>query len=172
MMSSPDGIQFAAMYGKPVVAHSDTQNVAFYDQQKQRYAGYIRIDNGSPPEHPTNETCRIQAPVRRIGRCDLGTKLDPPWPCTYKDAHDVFTFDDKDPACMDIYTNSVTQYYGIYLFFPSVFMHMQFAESGACVPVCLLASLPAYLPTCLPACLSLGLRNSLPFQRTRTTMAS
>jgi hypothetical protein len=129
VMSSPDGIQFQAMYGKPVVAHSDTQNVAFYDQYKQRYAGYIRIDNAHPPEHPSNETCAIQSPIRRIGRCDLGTKLDPPWPCTYKDAHDVFTFDEKDPACLDIYTNSVTQYYGIYLFFPSVFMHMQFAES-------------------------------------------
>ena len=29
-------------------------------------------------------------------------------------------------ACMDIYTNSATQYYGVYLFFPSVFMHMRF----------------------------------------------
>ena len=40
----------------------------------------------------------VQAPIRRIGRCDLGTKLDPPWPCTLKDAFDVFTFDEKDPV--------------------------------------------------------------------------
>ena len=71
----------------------------------------------------------LQAPIRRIGRCDLGTKLDPPWPCTVKDAQDVFSFDASDPACMDIYTNSATLYNGVYLFFPSVFMHMAFAES-------------------------------------------
>jgi hypothetical protein len=32
-------------------------------------------------------------------------------------------------VCMDIYTNSATQYYGVYLFFPSVFMHMEFEDS-------------------------------------------
>ena len=64
--------------------------------------GYIRIDNPVPKEHPSNESCPIQAPIRRIGRCDLGTKLTPPWPCTLKDAQDVFTFDEEDPGCMDI----------------------------------------------------------------------
>ena len=48
-------------------------------------------------------------------------------PCNLTDAIDVFSFDAEDPACLDIYTNSATEYYGVYLFFPSVFMHMQFA---------------------------------------------
>eukprot|EP01051_Picozoa_sp_SAG22_P023269 SAG22_NODE_5931_length_928_cov_1.675513_1_plen_266_part_10 len=129
LMGSPDGIHFTPLFDKPVVADSDTQNIAFYDHHTQRYTGYIRIDNPAPLEHPANETCPVQAALRRIGRCDLGTKLDPPWPCTIKDAQDVFTFDSADPACLDIYTNSATQYYGVYLFFPSVFMHMDFADS-------------------------------------------
>ena len=139
----------------------------------QRYAAYIRIDNGSPPEHPANTTCPIQAPIRRIGlcvaaclrgdacrqqaartlpclrrgcgastcgvwargriaalsvqrargtrgagcacRCDLGDSLKPPWPCTRTDAIDVLTFDKLDPACLDIYTNAATRYYGVYV---------------------------------------------------------
>ena len=60
LMGSPDGIHFKPMFGKAVVADSDTQNVAFFDEHTQRYVGYIRIDNGSPPEHEANETCRVQ----------------------------------------------------------------------------------------------------------------
>ena len=106
------------------MTHSDTQNVAFYDEKRQRYVGYIRIDNGKPPAHPSNETCPSQTPIRRIGRCDIGESLAPPWPCTVEDAEDVLTFDAQDPACLDLYTNAATQYYGVYLFFPSIFMHM------------------------------------------------
>ena len=105
LLSSPDGISFTPMFGKPVVPGSDTQNVAFFDHHTERYVGYIRIDNPVPKEHPANLSCPIQAPIRRIGRCDLGTKLTPPWPCTLKDAQDVFTFDEEDPVCMDICTH-------------------------------------------------------------------
>lgn len=111
LLSSPDGISFTPMFGKPVVPGSDTQNVAFYDHLTERYVGYIRIDNPVPKEHPSNESCPIQAPIRRIGRCDLGTKLTPPWPCTLTDAEDVFTFDEEDPVCMDICTPSFPRSY-------------------------------------------------------------
>ena len=60
-MCSPDGIHFTEMFGKPVVAGSDTQNIAFFDEFTQRYVGYIRIDNILPPEHPPNETCSGEA---------------------------------------------------------------------------------------------------------------
>lgn len=40
----------------------------------------------------------------------------------------VLTFDEADPSCLDIYTNSATEYEGIILFFPSVFEHMALAS--------------------------------------------
>ena len=39
----------------------------------------------------------------------------------------MLSFDEEDPSCMDIYTNSATQYEGIILFFPSAFQHMALA---------------------------------------------
>ena len=70
-MAGPDrtGIEFSDKYGVPVVPGSDTQNLAFYDSHTRRYAGYIRIDDATPLEHPKNVTCPVQKPLRRIGVC-------------------------------------------------------------------------------------------------------
>lgn len=40
----------------------------------------------------------------------------------------VLTFDEADPSCLDIYTNSATEYEGTILFFPSAFEHMALAS--------------------------------------------
>lgn len=40
----------------------------------------------------------------------------------------VLSFDEEDPSCLDIYTNSATEYEGIVLFFPSAFEHMALAS--------------------------------------------
>ena len=59
LLSSPDGISFTPMFGKPVVPGSDTQNVAFYDHLTERYVGYIRIDN--PVPRSTRATSRVRS---------------------------------------------------------------------------------------------------------------
>ena len=42
--------------------------------------------------------------------------------------NDVLSFDEDDDICLDIYTSGASIYYGVYLFFPSVFSHMVFAS--------------------------------------------
>jgi hypothetical protein len=98
---STDGIAFTPMFDRPVVDGSDTQNTIIYDHFTKQYAGYIRIDNPIPHEHPSNENRPLAGqPVHRIGRCDLGTNLGPPWPCNLTVAEVVMTFEPSDPACM------------------------------------------------------------------------
>lgn len=52
----------------------------------------------------------------------------------------VLSFDEQDPSCLDIYTNTATPYAdsGVILFFPSVYAHFEFygdkpAQPTACL---------------------------------------
>ena len=127
LLCSADGLRWRRMHSQPVVEGSDTQNVLVFNPSVSGYTGYIRIDDASPPEH--NRTCPAQIDQRRIGRCELGLDLSPPWPCRMETADaTVLSFESDDDMCADIYTSAATVYHGSFLFFPAVFSHMVFAS--------------------------------------------
>lgn len=128
VLSSADGIRWdqneCASSG---VTHSDTFNIAFYDDAHKSYVGYIRIDNPQPNPHGAL-LCGSQPALRRIGRCELTEVLDSWGPeCNYLNASVAFSFDENDPICLDYYTSSVVKYDDIYIGFPTAYSHSTFA---------------------------------------------
>lgn len=72
-------------------------------------SGYCVVPRGPEP----GPLCRSTLPYLPLGA--NGTQV-------------VLSFDEADPSCLDIYTNSATEYEGIVLFFPSAFEHMALAS--------------------------------------------
>ena len=136
VLSSHDGINWKKMFEAPSMHRSDTQNVAWYDNEIDEYVIFMRIDDLNPKEHSgPHGACQgplpqLSADFRRIGRCttkDLSNFECEPGGST--EAADVFTFDAIDPPCMDIYTNAATRYYNRILMFPSIFQKCVLAEN-------------------------------------------
>lgn len=128
VLSSADGIRWdPTVCASTGVTHSDTFNIAFFDDAHQSYVGYIRIDNTEPNPHGTT-LCSSQPALRRVGRCEFAEVLGD-WgaQCNNQNASVALTFDATDPTCLDYYTSSVTKYGDVYVGFPSAFSHTTFA---------------------------------------------
>ena len=133
LMKSADGLAFTAMYPNASLSWSDTKNVMWWDAALKKYIAYIRIDRKA-----ANNSCAVwPGPGRRIGRCLIGAEQLHDWTlagCSSAGTGgtvQVLGFDDKDPPCADIYTNSATRYEtegggGAILFFPSIYEHIYF----------------------------------------------
>ena len=131
ILASPDGVNWKMLYEKPSLNASDTQNVAWYDNEINEYVIFMRIDDDNPREHGgehgdcghyTGLENQISPDIRRIGRCT--TKDLSNFHCANSGIHeaaDVFSFDAVDPPCMDIYTNGATRYYNRILMFPAIY---------------------------------------------------
>eukprot|EP00943_MAST-04B_sp_MAST-4B-sp1_P000843 g843.t1 len=135
VLSSADGIHWEEMFDAPSLNSSDTQNIAWYDNEIDEYIIFMRIDNPDPREHFFGNCVglnyRISPDIRRIGRCttrdlsNFGCE-----PEGSKEAPDVFSFDSTDPPCMDIYTNAATKYYNRILMFPAIYQKCIFAANN------------------------------------------
>ena len=51
VLSSHDGINWKKMFESPSMHRSDTQNVAWYDNEIDEYVIFMRIDDLNPKEH-------------------------------------------------------------------------------------------------------------------------
>ena len=145
IMKSPDGITFQPMFDRASLAHSDTKNVMWWEQSLNKYVAYIRLDVADHSAvHPKGTQCAISpGPTRRIGRCLIDTEQLHDWNAagcncegTGSAVVDVLSFSEEDPSCLDIYTNSATEYEreggeesGAILFFPSAYQHVTFEAS-------------------------------------------
>jgi hypothetical protein len=115
MMKSPDGIAFSPMFADRSLAWSDTKNVMWWDSALSKYVAYIRIDKMFPDVHK-NDPCTVwPGPGRSIGRCLIGAEQLHDWSLAGCNSAgtgataNVLTFDEDDPSCLDIYTNSATK---------------------------------------------------------------
>ena len=78
ILASPDGLNWKMLYENPSLNASDTQNVAWYDNEINEYVIFMRIDDDNPREHGgehgdcghyTGLENQISPDIRRIGRC-------------------------------------------------------------------------------------------------------
>ena len=112
------------MFEHGVLPWSDVNNILWYDEALQKYVAYIRIDDGSNSPHlqstqkPKCGSDLHDTESRSVGRCLLDDTTLANWSlanCTstfhpWTGAETVFTFDEMDPPCMDIYTNNALRY--------------------------------------------------------------
>jgi len=103
--ASADGLRWRALYDKPSCGRSDTNNVIFWDERIGRYVAMVRKVN------------RETSCWRRVGRCEFDDMRD------WGKVQEVLSPDADDPPNVDIYTNAVVQYEGVYLMFPSFYSH-------------------------------------------------
>ena len=54
ILASPDGLNWKMLYENPSLNASDTQNVAWYDNEINEYVIFMRIDDDNPREHGGN----------------------------------------------------------------------------------------------------------------------
>eukprot|EP01051_Picozoa_sp_SAG22_P005985 SAG22_NODE_375_length_11547_cov_12.885657_4_plen_552_part_00 len=140
MMASSDGVAFRNMFDRASLSWSDTKNVMWWEQSLKKYVAYIRLDVADHNAvHPNGTQCAVwPGPGRRIGRCLIGADQLHDWSAagcnsagSGSGVADVLSFDKQDPSCLDIYTNSATEYErvgggGSILFFPSAYQHIYF----------------------------------------------
>ncbi len=115
MMKSADGIAFSPMFADRSLAWSDTKNVMWWDATLSKYVAYIRIDRAYPDVHASDPCTVWPGPGRSVGRCLIETEQLHDWSLAGCNSAgtgataNVLTFDEDDPSCVDIYTNSATQ---------------------------------------------------------------
>lgn len=102
---SPDGLRWRALSEKPSCGRSDTNNVIFWDESIGRYVAMVR------------KMAKGTACWRRVGRCEFDDMRD------WGEVQEVLAPDAADPPNVDIYTNAVVKYEGVYLMFPSFYSH-------------------------------------------------
>ena len=129
-LQSANGFAWEPATERPIVLGSDTQNVAYWQEDIGKYVLYIRIDLPQSQSPQSNFSCPGSfwdpgKSIRRVGRCVTTNFSD--WEgCAPSVEHQVFAFDDGDPSCFDIYTSAASRYEGLTLLFPAVFSHMVF----------------------------------------------
>lgn len=89
--------------------------MVFFDENLKQYVYYGRThQRGASPPCPPG----TQKSGRTIGRLVLG-KTVVNWPTNTADhVPTIFSVDELDAPCMDIYCNGATPYAGVYLMFP------------------------------------------------------
>ncbi len=104
---SPDGLRWTPWDRNPVMRNfGDTQNVFFWDDQRQKYVAYTRVWD----------------PWRKVGRSETSDLAR--WP----DPEVIVGYDEKDPENTDLYNNACIKYpyaQNAYFMFPSVFHREQ-----------------------------------------------
>eukprot|EP01052_Picozoa_sp_SAG31_P019760 SAG31_NODE_1455_length_8278_cov_2.514366_6_plen_706_part_00 len=135
-LQSADGIHWLPISNRPAYTGSDTGQVAFWSKRDSSYMAYRRT-RGPPAGGRICHSCAGdpavcnvgQAPSRQVSVCtsnDLATFEN----CSQGQM--VFTFDEHDDPCIDIYTNSAVVYEGHTLIMPSVFRHFPSPPEWCC----------------------------------------
>jgi hypothetical protein len=100
---SPDGLRWTPWEENPVMHNfGDTQNVFFWDEQREKYVAYTRV----------------WEPWRMVGRSETDDISS--WP----NPEQCLGYDEKDPENTDLYNNACVKYpytKNAYFMFPSVF---------------------------------------------------
>ncbi len=115
---SADGIHWKLLKDSPAFRPSDTNNIAFYDNQIGKYVGYVRVWD----------------PLRKVGRCVFDDFTD------WGKEKVVFSYDAEDEraldhglfSAMDFYTSAALKYphaANAYFIFPSAYYHYQEAAA-------------------------------------------
>ena len=135
-LQSPDGINWRPMASSPAYTGSDTGQVAFFSEADNAYLAYRRT-RGPPALSRQCQSCAGDPAVCNVGQpqsrqvalcaseslahfddCSQGTT--------------VFSFDEHDDPCVDMYTSSAVVYEGHTLIFPSVFRHFPSPPEWCC----------------------------------------
>jgi hypothetical protein len=131
--ASPDGLRWKRDADPLLPFECDSQNVAFWDEPKGKYALYLRGWGPKSARNDRRKVVRVEAtrlagpvglvPARSIHH-ENGDVARQPWIDT--EAPTVLAADDKDAADVDIYTNAMQPYPldpNWYVGFPSLFRH-------------------------------------------------
>jgi hypothetical protein len=131
--ASPDGLRWKRDVDPLLPFECDSQNVAFWDEPKGKYALYLRSWGPKSPRNDRRKVVRVEADnlARPLGlkpaglsHHESGDLARQPWIDT--EATTVLAADAKDAPEVDIYTNAMQPYPldpSWYVGFPSFFRH-------------------------------------------------
>lgn len=131
--TSPDGLHWKLHPKNMFPFHSDTVNMALYDDRTDKYLAFVRT----------------WAPMRRVGVVETGNIMKP-WPYDRSikpsdrwspddtpppsyEIPDAFGVDEEDPEELDHYTSAVVKYPwadDAYFMFPSAYLHFPNPPEG------------------------------------------
>jgi hypothetical protein len=156
LFDSPDGIHFNPV--SMVWQNSDSQDVAMFDSILRKYVGFRRLGflDIERPCHScrygnaTANSSRLCGPGepggRYVGRCESSSwgkgsfaGCNQPNGDNPRDPSTLLTVfgpDEHDDPCIDIYTNQISIYEGVYLSFPAAYFHFPngVCENNYCEP--------------------------------------